>query len=97
MQAAQAIPFCRVTGEIGGSGGFAGGANGGKVAAVFCADFTKNHVLLFCNCQQMGGGKFNVYVQQVSSKLIDITVEHHSNTVITSTLGLEKATITGPA
>ena len=47
--------------------------------------------------QQMGGGKFNVYVQQVSSKLIDITVEHHSNTVITSTLGLEKATITGPA
>ena len=46
---------------------------------------------------QMGGGKFNVYVQQVSSKLIDITVEHHSNVILTSTLGLQKVTVTGPS
>ncbi len=40
-----------------------------------------------------GGGKYRVYEQQVSSKLIDITVEHYSNIVATSTTGLQKLTI----
>lgn len=41
----------------------------------------------------MGGGKFRVYRQEVTSKLIDITVEHYSNIVCTSTLGIRKRTI----
>lgn len=40
-----------------------------------------------------GGGDVRVYEQQVSAKLVDITVEHHSNIVITSTLGILKLTI----
>ena len=40
-----------------------------------------------------GGGDFRVYEQQVSSKLVDITVEHNSNIVATSTTGLQKLTI----
>jgi hypothetical protein len=40
-----------------------------------------------------GGGKFRVYEQQVSAKMIDITVEHYSNVVVTSTVGLRKLTI----
>lgn len=40
-----------------------------------------------------GGGNFRVYVQQVSSKLVDITVEHNSDIIITSTLGLRKVTV----
>ena len=41
----------------------------------------------------MGGGKFRVYRQEVTSKLIDITVEHYSNIVCTSTLGIRKRTV----
>ncbi|MGV3771997.1 MAG: hypothetical protein ACO1QB_03785 [Verrucomicrobiales bacterium] len=40
-----------------------------------------------------GGGKYRVYEQQVTSKLVDITVEHYSNIVVTSTVGLRKLTI----
>jgi hypothetical protein len=40
-----------------------------------------------------GGGDVRVYEQQVSAKLVDITVEHNSNIVITSTLGIVKLTI----
>jgi hypothetical protein len=41
-----------------------------------------------------GGGKYRVYEQQVSSKIVDLTVEHYSNVLITSTVGLRKLTIT---
>lgn len=41
----------------------------------------------------MGGGKFKVYRQEVTSKLIDISVEHYSNIVCTSTLGIRKRTV----
>ncbi len=41
----------------------------------------------------MGGGKFRVYRQEVTSKLIDITVEHYSNIICTSTLGIRKRTV----
>lgn len=40
-----------------------------------------------------GGGKFTVYRHEVTAKLIDITVEHYSNIVATSTLGVRKLTI----
>lgn len=40
-----------------------------------------------------GGGDVRVYEQQVSAKIIEITVEHYSNIVCTSTLGLRKLTI----
>jgi hypothetical protein len=40
-----------------------------------------------------GGGKVRVYEQQVSAKLVDITVEHYSNIVATSTTGLQKITV----
>ena len=40
-----------------------------------------------------GGGKYRVYEHQVSAKHIDLTVEHYSNTIITSTLGLRKITV----
>ncbi|HEX7860064.1 MAG TPA: hypothetical protein VF773_07060 [Verrucomicrobiae bacterium] len=40
-----------------------------------------------------GGGKYRVYEQQVNSKLVDLTVEHYSNVLITSTVGLRKLTI----
>jgi hypothetical protein len=40
-----------------------------------------------------GGGKFRVYEQQVNSKMVDLTVEHYSNVLITSTVGLRKLTI----
>jgi len=40
-----------------------------------------------------GGGFLRVYEQQISAKLVDITVEHYSNIVITSTLGIRKNTI----
>lgn len=39
------------------------------------------------------GGAFRVYQQQINAKLIDITVEHYSNCVVTSTLGIQAATI----
>jgi len=35
-----------------------------------------------------GGGKMRVYVQQVSSKLVDVTVEHYSNIVSPTNLGM---------
>jgi hypothetical protein len=41
-----------------------------------------------------GGGKYRVYEQPVSSKLVDLTVEHYSNCVVTSTVGMRKLTIT---
>lgn len=40
-----------------------------------------------------GGGKYRVYEQQISAKLVDLTVEHYSNCVVTSTTGLRKLTI----
>lgn len=40
-----------------------------------------------------GGGKFRVYEQQVNSKMIDLTVEHYSNVLLTSNVGLRKLTI----
>jgi len=40
-----------------------------------------------------GGGKFRVYEQQVSAKMTDLTVEHYSNVLLTSTVGLRKLTI----
>jgi len=40
-----------------------------------------------------GGVKYRVYEQQVSAKLIDLTVEHYSNVIVTSTVGLRKLTI----
>ena len=40
-----------------------------------------------------GGGKFRAYQQQVSAKLIDISVEHYSNVIVTSTLGIRQITV----
>lgn len=40
-----------------------------------------------------GGGMFRVYEQQVNMKFTDITVEHYSNCIVTSTTGLRKLTI----
>ena len=40
-----------------------------------------------------GGERLRVYEQQISAKLVDITVEHYSNVVITSSLGIRKNTI----
>lgn len=39
------------------------------------------------------GGKYRIYEQAVSAKMIDLTVEHYSNCVVTSTVGLRKLTI----
>lgn len=39
------------------------------------------------------GGDVRVYVQQVSAKLVDITVEHYDVIKITSTLGIRKFTV----
>jgi hypothetical protein len=40
-----------------------------------------------------GGGKYRVYGNQVSAKNIDLTVEHYSNTVVTSTIGIRRITV----
>jgi hypothetical protein len=40
-----------------------------------------------------GGGKYRVYEQPVSAKLVDLTIEHYSNPLVTSTVGLRKLTI----
>lgn len=40
-----------------------------------------------------GGGKYRVYEQPVSSKLVDLTVEHYSNVIVTSALGVRQLTI----
>ena len=42
-------------------------------------------------CQ--GGEKFRVYRQQISSKLVAITVEHYSKIVVTFTSGIRKFTV----
>lgn len=41
-----------------------------------------------------GGQKFRVYEQQVNAKLVDITVEHYSIILATSTLGIRELPIT---
>jgi hypothetical protein len=51
-----------------------------------------SHAKRFWSAAQ-GGGRFRVYEHQVSSKNVDLTVEHYSNTVITSTLGIRKITV----
>jgi hypothetical protein len=40
-----------------------------------------------------GGGKYRVYEHQVSAKHVDLTVEHYSDTVVTSTVGIRKITL----
>ncbi len=40
-----------------------------------------------------GGLGVNVYQQQVSSKMVDLTVEHYSKIVMTSTLGVRQFTV----
>ncbi len=40
-----------------------------------------------------GGGEYKVYRQEVNAKLVDITVEHYSNIVITSTAGVRQHTV----
>ncbi len=40
-----------------------------------------------------GGGRFRVYRQQLSSKLVAISVEHYSQIVVTSTLGIRQFTV----
>ncbi|MGZ8939557.1 MAG: hypothetical protein ACXW32_10145, partial [Limisphaerales bacterium] len=40
-----------------------------------------------------GGGKYRVYEQQVNAKVVDLTVEHYSNVLLTSNIGLRKLTI----
>src|SRR5688572_28121579 len=40
-----------------------------------------------------GGGKYRVYEHQSSAKTVDLTVEHYSNTIATSTVGLRKITL----
>lgn len=42
---------------------------------------------------EQGGGRVRVYVQQISSKLVAITVEHYSKVVVTYSGGLRKWTI----
>ena len=42
---------------------------------------------------EQGGGNMRVYVQQISSKLVAITVEHYSKVVVTFSTGLRKWTI----
>lgn len=41
-----------------------------------------------------GGTRFKVFAQQINAKLFDITVEHYSRTVVTSTLGIKSLTVT---
>jgi hypothetical protein len=45
---------------------------------------------------EQGGGLFRVYVQQISSKLVAITVEFYEKIVITYAGGIRKLAITGP-
>lgn len=40
-----------------------------------------------------GGGDVRVYLEEIGGKLVDLTVEHYSEIVVTSTLGLRKLTI----
>ena len=41
-------------------------------------------------------GKYRVYEHQVSAKNVDLTVEHYSNTIATSTLGIRNITLSYP-
>jgi hypothetical protein len=41
----------------------------------------------------LSGGQFRVFEQVINAKLVDITVEHYSNIVMTSTLGVQKLTV----
>ncbi len=50
------------------------------------------HVKRFWTATE-GGDRYRVYEQQVSAKMIDLTVEHYSNIIATSTVGLRKLTI----
>jgi len=52
-----------------------------------------SNVKRFVTPAEGAGGNFRVYTQQISAKLYVITVEHYSNIVSTSTLGLRKLTI----
>ena len=40
-----------------------------------------------------GGEKYRVYEQEVNAKIVDLTVEHYSNVLVTSGVGLRKLTI----
>jgi hypothetical protein len=42
---------------------------------------------------EQGGGRVRVYIQQISSKLVAITVEHYSKVVVTFSTGIRKWTI----
>ena len=42
---------------------------------------------------EQGGGRLRVYVQQISAKLVAITVEYYSNVVVTSSLGIRQFTV----
>ncbi len=42
---------------------------------------------------EQGGGRIRVYRQQLSSKLVAISVEHYSKIVVTSTLGIRQFTV----
>ncbi len=42
---------------------------------------------------EQGGGLIRVYVQQISSKLVAITVEHYSKIVVTFATGIRKWTV----
>ena len=42
---------------------------------------------------EQGGGFVRVYVQQISAKLVAITVEHYSKVVVTYTGGIRKWTV----
>jgi len=44
-----------------------------------------------------GGGMFRVYVQQISSKLVAISIEFYENIVVTYTSGIRKIVVTGPS
>ncbi|NOS70060.1 MAG: hypothetical protein HOP33_09025 [Verrucomicrobia bacterium] len=54
-----------------------------------------SHVKRFVSsfASEQGGGRVRVYVQQISSKLVAITVEHYSKVVVTFSGGLRKWTI----
>ena len=39
------------------------------------------------------GGRFAVYVQPYGAKFWDVTVEHYSNIIVTTTLGLRSLVI----
>jgi hypothetical protein len=72
---------------------------GGAVYAFFAEDGvdtedpsnTKRFVTAFSG--EQGGGLVRVYVQQLSAKLVAITVEHYSKVVVTSSLGMRKWTV----